>query len=107
VVNKTLLEINKEEKPTIVVFNKTDAFSYTPKADDDLTPRTKENVSLEELQQTWMAKMHDNCIFISAKDRTNMEALRTLFYEKVKEIHVMRFPYNDFLYQPYNEEDFQ
>jgi GTPase len=107
VVNKTLLEINKEEKPTIVVFNKTDAFSYTPKAEDDLTPCTRENVSLDELQQTWMAKMHDNCIFISAKDRTNIEALRTLFYEKVKEIHVMRFPYNDFLYQPYNEEDFQ
>lgn len=107
IVNKTLIDINKEEKPTIVVFNKTDAFTYTPKAEDDLTPLTKENISLEELEQTWMAKMHDNCIFISAKNRTNIEALRSLFYGKVKEIHITRFPYNDFLYQSYTEEDFE
>ncbi|GAT63170.1 GTPase HflX [Paludibacter jiangxiensis] len=107
IVNKTLIDINKEEKPTIVVFNKTDAFTYTPKAEDDLTPLTKENISLEELEQTWMAKMHDNCIFISAKNRTNIEALRSLFYGKVKEIHITRFPYNDFLYQNYTEEDFE
>ena len=107
IVNKTLLEINKEEKPTIVIFNKTDAFSYTPKAEDDLTPLTKENVSLEELEQTWMAKMHDNCIFISARNRTNIDALRSMFYAKVKEIHITRFPYNDFLYQQYTEEDFE
>jgi GTP-binding protein HflX len=106
IVNKTLLDINKEEKPTIVVFNKTDAFTYNPKEEDDLTPLTKENISLEELEQTWMAKMHDNCIFISAKNRTNIEALRSLFYGKVKEIHITRFPYNDFLYQSYTEEDF-
>lgn len=106
IVNKTLIDINKEEKPTIVVFNKTDAFTYTPKEEDDLTPFTKENISLEELEQTWMAKMHDNCIFISAKNRTNIEALRSLFYGKVKEIHITRFPYNDFLYQTYTEEDF-
>jgi GTP-binding protein HflX len=106
IVNKTLLDINKEEKPTIVVFNKTDAFTYNPKEEDDLTPLTKENISLEELEQTWMAKMHDNCIFISAKNRTNIEALRSLFYGKVKEIHLTRFPYNDFLYQSYTEEDF-
>ena len=107
IVNKTLIDINKEEKPTIVVFNKTDAFTYTPKAEDDLTPLTKENISLEELEQTWMAKMHDNCIFISAKNRTNIDALRSLFYGKVKEIHITRFPYNDFLYQNYTEEDFE
>ncbi|MTK54566.1 GTPase HflX [Paludibacter sp.] len=106
IVNKTLIDINKEEKPTIVVFNKTDAFTYTPKAEDDLTPLTKENISLAELEQTWMAKMHDNCIFISAKNRTNIDALRSLFYGKVKEIHITRFPYNDFLYQNYTEEDF-
>ncbi len=106
IVNKTLIDINKEEKPTIVVFNKTDAFTYNPKEEDDLTPLTKENISLEELEQTWMAKMHDNCIFISAKNRTNIEALRSLFYGKVKEIHITRFPYNDFLYQSYTEEDF-
>jgi GTP-binding protein HflX len=107
IVNKTLIDINKEEKPTIVVFNKTDAFTYTPKAEDDLTPLTKENISLEELEQTWMAKMHDNCIFISAKNRTNIEALRSLFYGKVKEIHITRFPYNDFLYQTYTDEDLE
>ncbi|MDP4203382.1 MAG: GTPase HflX [Bacteroidota bacterium] len=107
IVNKTLIDINKEEKPTIVVFNKTDAFTYTPKAEDDLTPLSKENISLEELEQTWMAKMHDNCIFISAKNRTNIEALRSIFYGKVKEIHITRFPYNDFLYQSYTEEDFE
>jgi len=107
VVNKTLLEINKEEKPTIVVFNKTDAFTYTPKAADDLTPSTKENISLADLEQTWMAKMNENCIFISAKNRTNIDAMRSLFYGKVKEIHISRFPYNDFLYQQYSEEDFE
>lgn len=105
VVNKTLLEINKSEKPTIIVFNKIDAFTYTPKAEDDLTPKTKENISLEELQQTWMAKMHDNCIFISARNRMNIDTLRALFYSKIKEIHVTRFPYNDFLYQHYSEDD--
>jgi GTP-binding protein HflX len=107
VVNKTLLEINKEEKPTIVVFNKTDAFTYTPKAADDLTPSTKENISLADLEQTWMSKMNENCIFISAKNRTNIDAMRSLFYGKVKEIHITRFPYNDFLYQHYSEEDFE
>jgi len=105
VVNKTLLEINKEEKPYIVVFNKTDAFSYTQKESDDLTAPTRENVSLEELEQTWMAKMHDKCIFISAKNKTNLEALRTLLYDRVKEIHIARFPYNDFLYPQFTEED--
>jgi GTPase len=105
VVNKTLLEINKVEKPYIVVFNKTDAFSYKPKEIDDLTASTRENVSLEELEQTWMAKMHDNCIFISAKNKTNLDALRSLFYDRVKEIHVARFPYNDFLYPQFSEED--
>jgi GTPase len=104
VVNRTLLEINKEEKPTIIVFNKVDAFTFVEKEPDDLTPRTRENITLDELKDTWMNKLQDNCIFISAKQRTNIEALRSLLYERVKQIHITRFPYNDFLYQQYDEE---
>ncbi|MDR0750557.1 MAG: GTPase HflX [Tannerellaceae bacterium] len=104
VVNKTLSEIDKSEKPVIMVFNKIDAFTFMPKEEDDLTPRTRENIGLDELKRTWMSKMGDNCIFISAKSRTNIEALKTLMYERVKEIHITRFPYNDFLFQQYDEE---
>ena len=89
----------------IIVFNKTDAFSYIEKDADDLTPRTKENISLEELKTTWMAKMNDNCIFISAKEKQNIDELKEMLYNKVKEIHVTRFPYNDFLYQKYDDND--
>ncbi len=103
VVEKTLKDINSADKPTILVFNKIDAFTYTPKEEDDLTPMTRENISLEELKKTWMSKMHENCIFISAKDKTNLEELKTLLYNKVKEIHVTRFPYNDFIYQKYDD----
>ncbi len=105
VVNRTLAEIDKTEKPTILVFNKVDAFSFVPKASDDLSPRTRENIDLEELKGTWMHKMHDNCLFISAKERTNLDALKTLLYERVKEIHITRFPYNDFLFQQYDENE--
>ena len=92
VVNTTLAEINKESKPTILVFNKIDAFTYTPKDDDDLSPKLRENYSLEELQKSWMAKLNGDCIFISARDKDNTDALKTLLYEKVKQIHIMRFP---------------
>jgi len=105
VVNKTLAELDCSEKPNIIIFNKIDAFSYVEKEEDDLTPRTRENVSLEELQQSWMSKLGEDCIFISAKNLTNMEALKTLVYDRVKEIHVRRFPYNDFLFQKYDETD--
>ena len=101
VVRTTLMEVCKEEKPTIVVFNKVDAFTYVPKDEDDLSPMRRENYSLDELKNTWMANMHDNCIFISAKERENIDELKKLFYQKVKEIHVKRFPYNDFLYTNY------
>ena len=87
--------------PTIVVFNKIDAFTYTPKDEDDLTPMRRENVSLEELQHTWMAKLHDDCIFISAMDKTNIDALKSLLYDRIKAIHIQRYPYNDFLFQKY------
>lgn len=104
VVNKTLQEVcDSADKSMILVFNKIDAFSYVEKAADDLTPRTRENISLDELKETWMAKMHDNCIFISARNKTNIDELKSLLYQRVKEIHTTRFPYNDFLFQHYDE----
>jgi GTP-binding protein HflX len=104
VVEKTLFEIDDTEKPTVLVFNKIDAFSCTVKDEDDLTPKKRENYTLEELKQTWISKMKENCIFISAKEKENIESLKSLLYEKVKEIHISRFPYNDFLYQTYEED---
>lgn len=105
VVNQTLAEITAgEEKPMLLLFNKIDAFSFTPKDEDDLTPRTKENISAEELQQTWMAKLGNDCLFVSAKKGTGMDALKALLYERAKAIHITRFPYNDFLFQDYLEE---
>jgi GTP-binding protein HflX len=98
VVAQTLNEITKEIKPVIIAFNKIDAFSYTEKETDDLTPKTRENISLDELKQTRMNKLHENCVFISAKEKQNIEELKSLMYEKIREIHVQRFPYNDFLY---------
>ena len=106
VVEKTLNDVcGAGEKPQILVFNKIDAFKYTPKDPDDLTPATRENISLEEFKKTWMAKMNNNCVFISAKDKINIQALKDMLYEKAKEIHTRRFPYNDFLYQTYDETD--
>jgi GTP-binding protein HflX len=105
VVNKTLAEIECKDKPVIMLFNKVDAFTFVPKEEDDLTPRVRENIPLNELKETWMNKLPDGCIFISAKERTNIETLKSILYERVKAIHVQRFPYNDFLYQDYGEEE--
>lgn len=106
VVNRTLQEVcESKDKPIILVFNKVDAFTYVKKDDDDLTPRLRENIPLEELKQTWMAKMNDNCIFISARERINIDELKSRLYEMAKEIHMKRFPYNDLLFQKYDEED--
>ena len=106
VVNKTLQEVcESKDKPMIMVFNKIDAFSYIPKDEDDLTPRTRANISLDELRESWMAKMHDNCVFISAKEQINIDTLKDLVYAKAKEIHLTRFPYNDFLFQKYDDID--
>lgn len=105
VVEKTLFEIEKELKPTIVVFNKIDAFNYVVKDKDDLTPKTKINLSLEDLKRSWMSKLKDNCLFISAREKTNIDELKALIYDKVKEIHIQRFPYNDFLYHNYEDEE--
>lgn len=103
VVNKTLKEIDDTDKPMIIVFNKIDAFTYVEKDEDDLSPKKRENYSLEELKQTWMSKMSDNCIFVSARNKVNVEELKELMYQRVKEIHVTHFPYNDFLYQDYSQ----
>jgi len=105
VVNKTLADLDAQDKPVILVFNKIDAFQYVVKDEDDLTPKTRENTSLEELQQSWMSKMSKDCIFISARNLSNMEALKEMVYERVKDIHMTRFPYNDFLFQKYDESE--
>lgn len=104
VVNKTLLEIDKEGKPSILVFNKIDAFTYKPKDEYDLTPIKKENISLEELEKSWMNKMADDCIFISAKNKINLDELKEKIYSRVKAIHIERYPYNDFLFQKYDAD---
>ena len=105
IVNKTLLDVCKEAKPTILVFNKIDAFSYVPKDEDDLSPVKKENYSLEDLKKMWMANLNDNCVFVSAKQKLNIDELKTITYDRVKEIHVRRFPYNDFLFQKYDVDE--
>jgi GTP-binding protein HflX len=98
VVNQTLQEIHAADKPTIVVFNKTDAYSFIPKDLDDLSPRLKENLTLEELKNSWMARNNAPCIFISALKKQNIEAFRNMLYETVRGIHVTRYPYDNFLY---------
>jgi len=97
-VNKTLQEIDAISKPTILVFNKIDAYTYIEKEPDDLTPMTKDNFSLEMLQNHWMAKNTDHTLFISAGKKINIEQLRSLMYEEIKRIHAVRYPYNNFLY---------
>ena len=99
VVNETIAEIDTTEKPTILVFNKIDAYNHIPKDSDDLSPITKENISLEELQKTWMSKMNNkNCVFISAENKENIEELKGTVYEAVKEVFKVRYPYHHFLY---------
>ena len=105
IVNKTLADIGGAGKPCILIFNKIDAYTYVEKAPDDLTPRTKDNLTLEELMNTWMAKMEDNCLFISAREKINMEEFKGVVYNRVKALHVQRFPYNDFLYQTYDKDE--
>ena len=107
VVEKTISDLGASGKPGMIVFNKIDAYSYIEKAEDDLTPKTKENITLEELMNTWMAKLDTNCFFISAKEKTNMDELKTIIYNKVKELHVQKYPYNDFLYQTYDDTSYE
>ena len=107
VVNKTLADLNCGDKPMMVVFSKVDAFTYVQKEEDDLTPRTRENISLDELKASWLSKLSDNCIFISARERTNIDDLKDIIYKRVCELHVQKYPYNDFLYQTYDEEQWK
>lgn len=104
VVNRTLADLDSADKPMMIIFNKMDAYTWTEKEADDLTPVTAENVSLAELKKTWMAKMGENCIFISARERENVEELRELLYKKARELHVQKYPYNDFLFMNYDED---
>ena len=104
VVEKTLSDLGCSETPTMLLFNKLDAYRWVEKDADDLTPATKENISLDELMKTWMARMNGDCFFISATERTNIDELKTLLYNKVRELHVQKYPYNDFLFQHYDEE---
>ena len=104
VVDRTLADLGCAEKPVVIVFNKMDAYTWVEKEEDDLTPATKENVSLEELELTWMARLNGECIFISAREKQNIEALRKLMYLKIRELHVQKYPYNDFLFVNYDEQ---
>jgi GTP-binding protein HflX len=114
VVEKTLSDLGCADKPSMIVFNKIDAYTWTPQDEDDLTEPTRENISLDELKRTWMAKVNEKGemrnekwvpapLFISAKKKENIDELREVLYKKVRELHVQKYPYNDFLYQ-INEE---
>ena len=98
VVESTLKDLDASDKPSIMVFNKIDNYRWVEKEEDDLTPQGKENISLEELERTWMARLKDDCVFISAKENTNIKKLRDDLYARVKQLHVQKYPYNDFLY---------
>ncbi len=97
-VNKTIIELGVIDKPILVVFNKIDAYKFIVKDDDDLTPRNSENISLNELKQTWMGKLDHQSIFISALNKTHLTELRELLYDKIRKLHEVRYPYNNFLY---------
>ncbi len=103
VVETTLSELGCADKPSMIVFNKIDAYTWVEKDDDDLTPPTRENVSLDELKATWMARMADSCLFISAREKQNIDELRDVLYKRVRELHVQKYPYNDFLYENYEQ----
>lgn len=98
VVDRTLADLGCSDVPQMIIFNKVDAYTWIPKEEDDLTPIQKENIPLEELKKTWMAKLNDNCLFISATQKQNIDELRDTLYKKVRELHVQKYPYNDFLY---------
>ena len=106
VVENTLKELGCADTPSMIVFNKIDAYTWVPKEEDDLTPETKENVTLADLEKTWMARSAESghyleCLFISAREKKNIDELRDVLYKRVRELHVQKYPYNDFLYQDY------
>jgi len=98
VVDKTLADLGAGEKPTIVLFNKTDAYTWVVKEADDLTPATRENITIDELERTWMGRLNGECLFVSALKKTGIENMRKVLYDRVKQLHVQKYPYNDFLY---------
>ena len=104
VVEKTLADLGCSEKPSMIFFNKIDAYTWVEKDEDDLTPATKENISLDELKATWMARLNGDCMFISALEKTNYDELKTTLCNKVRELHVQKYPYNDFLFQHYDDD---
>ena len=98
VVDKTLADLGAAEKPVIVLFNKIDAYTWVEKEADDLTPATRENITFDELQRTWMGRLNGECLFVSALKKTGIENMRKVLYDRVKQLHVQKYPYNDFLY---------
>ncbi len=98
VVDKTLADLGAGDKPKIVLFNKTDAYTWVEKEPDDLTPSTRENITMDELQRTWMGRLNGECLFVSALKKTGIENMRKTLYDRVKQLHVQKYPYNDFLY---------
>ncbi len=103
VVEKTLADLGCADKPSMIIFNKVDAYSWVEKDADDLTPATRENVSLDDLIHTWMTRLSGECLFISALEKTGYDTLRQVLYNKVRELHVQKYPYNDFLFEHYEE----
>ncbi len=104
VVQKTLADLGCADKPSLIVFNKIDAYRWDEKEEDDLTPVKKNEVSLENLKRTWMAKLQGDCLFISAREKLNLDEFRDTIYKKVRELHVQKYPYNDFLWTMPEEE---
>lgn len=103
VVEKTLADLGCADKPSMIIFNKVDAYRWVEKDEDDLTPATRENVSLDDLIKTWMTRLSGECLFISALEKTGYDTLRQVLYNKVRELHVQKYPYNDFLFDHYEE----
>ena len=104
VVEKTLADLGCADKPSMIIFNKVDAYRWVEKDADDLTPATRENVSLDDLIHTWMTRLSGDCLFISARERTGFDTLKQVLYNKVRELHVQKYPYNDFLFEHYEED---
>ena len=103
VVEKTLTDLGCADKPSMIIFNKVDAYRWVEKDEDDLTPATRENISLDDLIHTWMTRLSGDCLFISARERTGFDTLKQVLYNKVRELHVQKYPYNDFLYDTYEQ----
>lgn len=104
VVENTLADLGCADKPSMIIFNKVDAYRWVEKDADDLTPASRENVSLDDLIGTWMSRLSGECLFISALEKTGYDTLRQVLYNKVRELHVQKYPYNDFLFERYEEE---